>query len=151
MKRGELAKRGGCDIETIRHYERLGLLEAPERDPNGYRNYDEHHVVQLLFIRHCRSLDIGLEDIRILRHFQTHPDLACSAVNEVLDAQIRRIHERIQSLQQLELQLQALRGTCNTQGSSRDCGILRHMLEAAEGRGCPCHGPSADAAVAVEP
>ncbi len=60
MRIGELAKRSDTDVETVRFYEREGLLDAPAREANGYRSYAVTHQVQLNFIRHCRSLGIGL-------------------------------------------------------------------------------------------
>ncbi len=112
MKIGEIAQRSSCDIETIRYYEREGLLVKPAREANGYRRYDEGHLAQLNLIRHCRSLDISLSDIRILRNFQSNPELACDEVNQLIDNQIQRIHQQVESLRFLEQQLHALRDTC---------------------------------------
>ena len=58
MKIGELASRAGCDVQTVRFYEREGLLEAPAREPSGYRRYEDRHLTQLNFVRHLRSLNI---------------------------------------------------------------------------------------------
>ena len=69
MKIGALARATGVDIETIRYYERIGLLPAPERQPNGYRAYGHNHLERLSFIRHCRALDMPLSDIRLLLDF----------------------------------------------------------------------------------
>ena len=139
MRIGELAKQSGCDTETIRFYEREGLLSSPLRETNGYRNYTESHLVQLNFIRHCRSLGIGLAEVRTLRHFQADPDLACDEINELIDKQIGRIHQQIESLHLLEHQLHALRDTCRTKQKSSDCGIMRTLEQAAEGEACACH------------
>ena len=59
MRIGELAQRSDCDVETVRFYEREGLLDLPDREANGYRRYSEAHLVQIKFIRHCRSLGMG--------------------------------------------------------------------------------------------
>ena len=64
MKIGELATLTGCPVETIRYYEREGLLPAPSRSAGNYRQYDTAHVERLSFIRHCRSLDMTQEEIR---------------------------------------------------------------------------------------
>jgi DNA-binding transcriptional MerR regulator len=64
MKIGELASRVGCNVQTIRFYEREGLLEGPQREPSGYRRSGERHLTRLNFIRHCRSLDIPLKPRR---------------------------------------------------------------------------------------
>jgi Cd(II)/Pb(II)-responsive transcriptional regulator len=139
MRIGELAKRSGCDVETVRFYEREELLDRPARESNGYRHYVEHHLTQLNFIRHCRSLGIGLAEVRTLRHFQADPDLACDEINELIDKQIGRIHQQIESLHLLEHQLHALRDTCRTKQKSSDCGIMRTLEQAAEGEACACH------------
>lgn len=141
MRIGELAKRGDCDVETVRFYEREGLLDVPARETNGYRRYSETHLVQLNFIRHCRSLGIGLPEVRILRRFQADPELACDAINDLIDRQIDRIHQQVESLRLLEQQLQALRGTCHANRKAGECGIMRNLAQAAEGEGCLCHSP----------
>ncbi|MBV8658924.1 MAG: Cd(II)/Pb(II)-responsive transcriptional regulator [Burkholderiales bacterium] len=141
MKIGELAKSGDCDVETVRFYEREGLLDAPAREANGYRSYMDAHLVQLKFIRHCRSLGMSLPDVRTLRRFQAQPDLACDEINQLIDDQIGRIHSQVASLRVLEQQLHALRDTCHAQQSASDCGIMRTLVSAAEGDDCSCHEP----------
>lgn len=135
MRIGELAKQSGCDTETIRFYEREGLLSSPPRETNGYRNYTESHLVQLNFIRHCRSLGIGLPEVRILRSFQASPELACDGINQLIEQQIARIHQQVESLRTLEQQLHALRDTCHAHQTARECGILQTLSRAAEGAG----------------
>ncbi len=139
MKIGELAKRSGCSVETIRFYEREGLLREPERGANGYRQYGEAHLVQLNFIRHCRSLDMGLPDVLTLLNFQAHSDLACDGISNLIDSQIARVHQKIQSLQELERQLHSLRDTCQAITRVGECGIMRNLEQAAGGEGCQCH------------
>lgn len=139
MRIGELAKRGDCDVETVRFYEREGLLDAPAREANGYRRYAEAHLVQLNFIRHCRSLGIGLPEVRVLRRFQANPELACDEINHLIDRQIARIHQQVESLRLLEQQLHTLRDTCHANQKAGECGIMRNLAQAAEGEGCLCH------------
>lgn len=139
MRIGDLAKHSGCDAETIRFYEREGLLAAPAREANGYRNYTDAHLVQLNFIRHCRSLGIGLPEVRTLRRFQASPELACDAIDDLIEQQIARIHQQVESLRMLEQQLHALRDTCRAHQTARECGILRTLSRAAEGEACSCH------------
>ena len=145
MRIGELAKQSDCDVETIRFYEREGLLGAPAREANGYRSYTDAHLVQLNFIRHCRSLGIGLPEVRILRSFQASPELACDEIDQLIDRQITRIHQQVESLRLLERQLHSLRDTCHAHQTASECGILRTLAKAAEGEACSCH-PSANAA-----
>lgn len=144
MRIGELAKRGDCDVETVRFYEREGLLDAPAREANGYRRYSDAHLVQLNFVRHCRSLGIGLPEVRVLRRFQAEPELACDGINDLIDRQIARIHQQVESLLLLEQQLHALRGTCHANRKAGECGIMRNLAQAAEGEGCLCHAGGVD-------
>jgi Cd(II)/Pb(II)-responsive transcriptional regulator len=139
MKIGELAKSTGCDVETIRYYEKAGLLDAPARDDSGYRSYQPAHQERLQFIRHCRSLQMGLADIRLLLELKRHPDGGCQRINEVLDHHLAQTRERIAALRTLEQQLTALRHQCERPHSVQDCGILHALNEAAEGHACVCH------------
>lgn len=139
MRIGELAKHAHCDVETIRFYEQDKLLDAPAREANGYRLYTDRHLVQLKFIRHCRSLGMGLPDIRRLRQFQSNPELACDDINELIDSQISRIHQQVESLRLLEQQLHTLRESCHSHTKIRDCGILKNLEQAAKGGDCDCH------------
>ena len=80
MKIGELAASAGYDVQTVRFYEREGMLEEPQREASGYRRYDERHRTRLNFIRHCRSLDIPLPEVRQLLEFAANPTRSCSQV-----------------------------------------------------------------------
>ncbi|NVN91599.1 MAG: Cd(II)/Pb(II)-responsive transcriptional regulator [Desulfuromonadales bacterium] len=139
MKIGELAQRSACSVETVRFYEREGLLQAPTRDTNGYRRYTDAHLVQLNFIRHCRSLGMGLPEVRTLRSLQAHPELACDEINTLIERQIDRVHQQVISLRMLEKQLHLLRDTCHARTNVGECGILRNLEQAAEGESCSCH------------
>lgn len=139
MKIGELAKQTGCEVETIRYYEREGLVPVPPRTEGNYRSYSEQDAERLLFIRHCRSLGMSLDDIRTLQHFQAKPELACDEINAMLDRHLAQTERQIQSLQRLRKQLQTLRNTCHSQLSAKDCGILQNLQSAASSSECICH------------
>lgn len=127
MKIGELASKVGCDVQTVRFYEREGLLPAPAREASGYRRYTQEHVTQLSFIRHCRSLDIPLPEVRQLLGFTAAPVESCASVNELLDGHIELVRERLKALRTLEKQLVALRRTCT--GEPRHaCAILQSFM-----------------------
>lgn len=142
MKIGELATRAACDVQTVRFYEREGLLEAPVRTASGYRDYDKRHLTQLSFIRHLRSLDIPLPEVRQLLAFAAAPKKSCAAVNDLLDGHVALVKGRIAALQALEEQLVALRRTCNGDEST-PCAILESFIAAAEQQPCPCHAAPA--------
>ncbi|WP_317203189.1 Cd(II)/Pb(II)-responsive transcriptional regulator [Janthinobacterium sp.] len=139
MKIGELAKRTGCDVETIRYYEKSGLLEEPPRSAAGYREYKDGHQERLQFIRHCRSLQIGLADIRLLLELKSNPAAGCDGVNDLLDHHIERIKGQMESLRLLQEQLLALRHQCATPQSIQECAIMQNLSEAAGDQDCVCH------------
>ncbi len=139
MKIGELAAQAGCDVQTVRYYEREQLLEAPQRDDSGFRRYAPRHLQRLQFIRHCRSLDIPLHEIRQLLDFAAQPETSCAQVNALLDAHLTEIRQRLRSLRQLEKQLAALRRRCDGD-TSHACAILESFMTATSERRCACHG-----------
>jgi len=122
MKIGELAKITQTQTETIRFYERVGLLGEPPRSEGNYRLYKPEHLERLAFIRHCRSLDMTLDEIRALLRFHDAPRDNCHAVNNVLDEHIEHVAKRIRELKNLQQQLKALREQCD--GVAAECGIL---------------------------
>ncbi|WP_047196935.1 Cd(II)/Pb(II)-responsive transcriptional regulator [Caldimonas brevitalea] len=132
MKIGELAKATGTAIETIRFYEREGVLPETARTAGNYRIYDQSHVERLGFIRHCRSLDMTLDEIRVLLRFKDAPDENCGRVNQLLDEHIGHVAHRIAELRSLEKQLKALRRQCQEVHAAQDCGILNQLTEAAK-------------------
>ena len=142
MKIGELASAAGCDVQTVRFYERERLLEEPARTASGYRSYDERHLTRLSFIRHLRSLDIPLPEVRQLLQFAAAPDQSCGAVNDLLDGHIGLVKSRIQALKALEKQLVALRKTCDGD-ASHPCAILESFMSAAEQHAWACHAEAA--------
>ena len=129
MRIGQLAKLTGADIQTIRFYERQGLLPPPNRQDNGYRAYEADHVEKLLFIRRCRSFGMSLEEIGVLQGFQEQPQQPCTAINTLLDRHIAQVRAQIASLHALENQLVTLRGCCDNERQSLDCGILSGLVE----------------------
>lgn len=141
MKIGELAQRAGCDVQTVRFYEREGLLEEPAREASGYRRYEERHLARLNFIRHSRSLDIPLPEVRQLLDFAASPDQSCGQVNELLDRHIALVKQRVESLRKLEKQLVTLRRSCDGAGT-HPCVILESFMAAAEESACACHPTS---------
>jgi len=144
MRIGELARQAHCDVETVRFYEREGLLDEPARETNGYRSYTGSHAAQLNFIRHCRSLGIGLADIRTLRRYQADPGQPCDEVNQLIDCQIARIHEQIESMRVLEQQLRTLRESCHAHhSSSAECGIMKNLEQPMNEESCSCHAEAA--------
>jgi len=139
MKIGDLSSATGVDVGTIRFYEREGLLAAPARQPNGYREYGQAHLEGLSFVRHCRALDMPLSDIKKLLDFSAAPQQDCADINLLVDEQIGRVRARLKSLRALEKQLTVLRGRCSQPHATQECGILSELVSAAHGEACICH------------
>src|SRR5579871_2599750 len=135
MTIGELARRTGCGIETIRYYEHEGLLPKPGRTSGNFRRYGQQHAELLSFIRHCRSLDMALHEIRVLLGLRSAPDGSCGEVNALLDSHIGHVAERIAELESLKRQLRALRDRCTSAKSAEQCGILQGLRRAPARRG----------------
>ncbi len=139
MRIGDLSRATGVDVDTIRYYEKAGLLPPPARAPNGYRAYGTAQLERLAFIRHCRALDMPLAEIARLLDFAARPQADCGDINQLIDAQLARVRARLQSLHALEKQLAALRARCDTGQIAADCGILQELVAAAHGEACACH------------
>jgi Cd(II)/Pb(II)-responsive transcriptional regulator len=144
MRIGELGKATGVDIETIRYYEKAGLLPPPARTANGYRAYSPAHLERLAFIRHCRALDVPLAAVKRLLDFVAHPEADCADINRLIDGQLMRVRARMKSMRALEKQLAALRAQCQAGHSAAECGILHELGAAAHGEACACHGATAE-------
>lgn len=127
MKIGELANQTHTQVETIRYYEREGLLPETARTEGNYRIYGDAHAARLSFIRHCRGLDMTLDEIRILLHFKDAPSENCGVVNALLDEHIGHVAQRIRELRALEKELKALRARCSSPHPIHECGILNQL------------------------
>lgn len=135
---GELARRTGCEVVTIRYYEKERLLPAPARSDGNYRLYNEAHLERLQFIRHCRSLDMSLGEIRGLLNLRENPAQDCGEVNAMLDAHIQQVEDQIEALGQLKQHLITLREKCAGSHPMEACGILQGLTDNS------CHAESQD-------
>lgn len=130
MRIGEVAKEVQMPVDTIRFYERVGLLPKPGRTASNYRTYSNSHVDRLIFIRRCRGLDMSLDEIRLLLQLSGEPQRQCDTVNDILEEHIGQVESRIVELQSLEKQLKQLRTVCHGPGKARRCEVLK-VLRAA--------------------
>ncbi|AVL71875.1 HTH-type transcriptional regulator ZntR [Oligella urethralis] len=132
MKIGELSKLANCPVETIRYYEREGLLpEAPRNLHNNYREYQQKHLERLIFIRRCRTLEMSQDEIRKLLVARVEPNASCASVNALIDRHLVDVNQRIKELSALAEELAHIRSQCGEARAARDCGIL-HELERLE-------------------
>lgn len=139
MRIGELARQAGVDVQTVRYYEREGLLDAPARTASGYRAYGPRHLERLNFVRHCRSLDMPLAEIRRLIELSCDKGVSCDQVNTLVRTHLERVQAKRKALQALEGQLEALSAQCKSGHRVADCGILEELIHAAHGEACACH------------
>ncbi len=131
IKIGELAKRTGATVETIRYYEKEALLPEPTRSSGNYRLYNDEHMERLQFVLHCRSLDMTLDEVRILLGYWDEPSTECGNVNDLLDEHIRAVATRMNELAQLKQHLIALRQKCMSESTAESCGILNTLADNA--------------------
>jgi Cd(II)/Pb(II)-responsive transcriptional regulator len=131
MRIGDLAAATGIPAETIRFYEREGLLPKARRADNNYRVYGAPHADRLAFIRHCRNLDMTLDEVRALLRLRELPARDCAEVNALLDDHIGHVKQRIRELRALEKDLKLLRARCASPHAIDDCGILSGLDAAA--------------------
>lgn len=129
MKIGALASITATQVETIRFYEREGLIPEPTRTASNYRSYDSSHVERLRFIRRCRSLDMALDEIRALLRFKDAPSGDCGDVNALLDAHIQHVSARVLELRALEQELGELRARCQSAAAGAHCEILKELAQ----------------------
>ena len=139
MKISDLSRATGVDVETIRYYEKAGLLPAPAREANGYRSYGEAHLERLAFVRHCRALDMPLADVKRLLDFVGGVRDDRGDIDALIAAQLLRVRARLKSLRAMERQLTALQGSCDADHATHECGILHELVAAAHGEACACH------------
>ena len=127
MRIGQLADKSGSSVQTIRYYEKEGLMPAISRTEGNFRVYDSNALQQLLFIRQCRQLGISIEEIRKLAELKVSPGTCCDEVYRLVDDHIQTSSESIRDLKQLKKELGALRETCSTGRSVENCGILKSL------------------------
>ncbi|WP_109078896.1 MerR family transcriptional regulator [Aggregatibacter kilianii] len=112
MKIGKLAKAVGCSVEAIRFYEQKGLMPRPSRSAGGFRLYTDDHLQRLSFICYCRSLDMSLEEIKLLLSLENASEQQKAEINQLLDRHIQDIAKHIHRLQHLRMNLIRLKQQC---------------------------------------
>ena len=123
---GEVARQTDIGVDTIRYYEREGLVPEPERSESGYRRFPPETVERLRFIAHCKRLGFALKEIRellALRLDTPSPD-ACDQVRERAQIKLREVQERIAALRRIEEVLAGLIGSCRSRAATAPCPIL---------------------------
>lgn len=123
MTRGELAKRTGCNIETIRYYENIGLLPAPPRTSGGHRVYAMDDLNRLSFIRRCRELGFSQEQIRGVLELVDGGHYTCAEIHALTVGHVEEIRGKIADLKKIEEALVDMAAQCN-RGDIPDCRVI---------------------------
>ena len=127
MKIGELAKKAAVNAQTIRYYEREGILPEPRRRyDSGYREYDEEALQRLLFIKQAKTAGLKLSDISQLLDMELLPDEACSGVQTLLNDRINELDAKVRELRTFSKSLKRLRQACETSDDGR-CAVLEEL------------------------
>ena len=124
---GELAKRGGVNLESIRFYEREKLLPKPPRTASGYRMFSEDAVRRVRFIKRAQELGFTLTEVEELLRLRSDQVSACAEVKATAEAKIEDIEQKIQHLRAMKRALGLLSASCETEGSPRHCPILESL------------------------
>ena len=123
---GALSKHTGTNIETIRYYERVGLLPAPGRSSGGYRVYSSDHLKRLNFVRRARALGFSIEQVRTLLRLADERKRPCAEVRVVAEAHLRDVRGKIADLRKMERVLQATVAGCAT-GRRAHCPVIETL------------------------
>lgn len=135
LKTGELAAQAGVNVQTLRYYERRGLIEEPERRASGYREYSTDAVQLIRFIKRAQELGFTLAEIEDLLRLRSNQDAACSEVRSAAEAKIEDIEQKIRHLRAMKRALGALVAACETEGSPLHCPLLEALDDrATQGR-----------------
>lgn len=124
---GKLAVRSGVSVQTIRYYERSGLLPKPARTTTGYRVYSDAVVTTLRFIKHAQVLGFSLSEIRELLSLRTQPDTTCAKVRQQASQKLVAVDKKIEDMQRIKRALTKLVGTCSEDVPIRNCGIIAEL------------------------
>ncbi len=127
MRIGELAQICNCPVETIRYYEKIGLLPPPDRQANAYRNYKVLHQKWLQFILRNKELGFSQSEIRRLTDLAHQLQPACAEVHELLEEHVSDVRKRIHDLKRMERALVRLKTQCRD-GTLHDCPVIDELM-----------------------
>ena len=122
---GEMSKRTGVKVPTIRYYEKEGLLNAPIRTEGNQRRFLQVDLDRLGFIKHCRDLGLPMPAIRELIELSQHPDRPCQEADRIAADQLRAVRQRIDHLKKLETELVRIASCCGKDHTVADCNVLK--------------------------
>jgi len=124
MSIGELAGRANVHLETIRYYERAGVMPEPPRLPSGHRTFDQSALGRLRFIKRAQELGYSLAEIREILRLRAHPEQRCGDVCRQARQKLKEVNEKIRRLRSIKRALTRMTSACSGDRRIRDCGIL---------------------------
>ena len=125
---GEMSRRTGVKVPTIRYYEGIGLLPEPDRTEGGQRSYDGSHLRRLEFVRHARELGFEVEAIRELVDLDAHPERPCEKADEIARRHLSEVERRIAKLVALRSELSRMVEACN-HGTTGECRVIQVIAD----------------------
>lgn len=128
MQIGQLAMQAGVAIDTVRYYERQGLLPPPERRASGYRQYGEQDIARLRFIRRAKELGFSLQEIQDLLRLSGNPQAKRADVRALAQQRLMDIEHKLRELEAMRATLAHLVGQCSGQGSLEGCPIIDTLV-----------------------
>jgi MerR family mercuric resistance operon transcriptional regulator len=128
MQRAELARRTGCNLETVRYYEKVGLLPEPPRTASGYRSYDGAHERRLRFVLRARELGFSLDEIRELLRLVDERDRPCAEARDVAAIHLADVRAKIADLKRMERVLKSVVAQCGD-GTLPECPLIETLFQ----------------------
>ena len=129
IRRGDLARATGCNLETIRYYEKIGIMPDPPRSAKGYRSYDEAHVKRLKFVMRSRDLGFSLEEVRGLLGLVDDKSRTCAEIQSIAEDHLTDVQAKIADLQRIERVLSDTVARC-TGDAAPECAVIDALLDA---------------------
>ena len=126
---GQISKKTNLPVQTIRYYESQKLIHSVGRTEGNFRIYDYKVIDQLEFIKHCRHLDLSLDDIKRMNQLRDNPDAICEEVDEMINTQLIQVEIKIKELRQLKCQLKDLADSCSKNQKVDECGIIKSLQD----------------------
>lgn len=126
---GELSRQTGVGIETIRYFEKIGMMPAPGRSEGGNRRYNTDHLQRLFFINRCRQIGFSQSEIKALLSMVDAEDVTCAEVHNITTEHITDIRKKIRDLRRLEKVLTQMANECG-RGDMPDCPIIETLFAA---------------------
>ena len=126
MQIGDLSRQSGVNIETIRYYERIGILPKPARQSNGRRSYGPADADRLGFIRHARDLGFDLKNIQVLLALQEQPEASCEDASRIAQSQLEAVESRLARLLSLRDELSRMISECG-RGTVSECRVIEAL------------------------